>query len=164
MPAPAQDPPDAFWLNKGDPANPHRPELGEFHPGLGGYIEFGRFEYPHPYWQLKEGIKRNFLDLEELANVLGEPVADPVHEELGPPGTVNSWIDLTLAPENKGPFGAGVFGIRIDDIDGDVPAGGYPEIWVSDARGYLHALWRNTDTGRWECFYRTRGLGMYAGI
>ncbi|MEW6746490.1 MAG: hypothetical protein AB1486_27430, partial [Planctomycetota bacterium] len=30
--------------------------------------------------------------------------------------------------------------------------------------GYLHALWRNTDTGRWECFYRTRGLGMYAGI
>ncbi|MEW6747341.1 MAG: hypothetical protein AB1486_31810 [Planctomycetota bacterium] len=87
---------------------------------------------------------------------------------LRPPATGHEFeaqtIDLTLADEDPGPFGAGVFGIRIDDIDGDDAAGGYPEIWVTDARGYLHALWFNPLTQRWECFYRTRGLGMYAGI
>ncbi|MEW6741255.1 MAG: hypothetical protein AB1486_00725 [Planctomycetota bacterium] len=82
------------------------------------------------------------------------------------PSTPNNYFiesEIHLALESAGgpgPFGAGVFGVKIDDIDGD----GNAEIWCTDARGYLHALWHRPSTGEWECFWRTEGLGMYAGM
>ncbi|MEW6745487.1 MAG: hypothetical protein AB1486_22270 [Planctomycetota bacterium] len=78
-----------------------------------------------------------------------------------PSGPVQYFVENTIElADPPGPFGAGVFGIRIDNIDNQ----GRPEIWVTDARGYLHALWYDELDQRWECFFRTRGLGMYTGM
>ncbi|MEW6743326.1 MAG: hypothetical protein AB1486_11265 [Planctomycetota bacterium] len=67
--------------------------------------------------------------------------------------------EIDIAPP-YGPhrFSLGVWGVKIDDINAD----GKPEIWCGDAQGYIYALARNP-SGRWECFWRSRGLGAYAG-
>ncbi|MEW6741844.1 MAG: hypothetical protein AB1486_03710 [Planctomycetota bacterium] len=57
-------------------------------------------------------------------------------------------------------FTSGLFGVKIDDIDGD----GDFEIWCGDAAGFVYALYFDATASRtWKCFYRTESLGTYAG-
>jgi hypothetical protein len=77
----------------------------------------------------------------------------------GLPGTFNS-IDLTgddLLGAGNG-IGAGVTGIRIDDVNND----GVKEIWCTDAIGHVY-LFRMTN-GNWSCFYRSTDLGACPGL
>lgn len=55
-------------------------------------------------------------------------------------------------------IGAGVTGIRIDDVNND----GVKEIWCTDAIGHVY-LFRMTN-GNWSCFYRSTDLGACPGL
>ncbi|MEW6747581.1 MAG: hypothetical protein AB1486_33030 [Planctomycetota bacterium] len=69
--------------------------------------------------------------------------------------------DVDIAPP-RGPhrFSLGVFGVKVDDINND----GHAEIWCGDGQGYVYALGKNPATQQWECFFRSRSLGVYAGF
>jgi hypothetical protein len=55
-------------------------------------------------------------------------------------------------------LGSGVFGVKIDDVDGD----GDFEIWAGDAMGSLY-LFGQDSTGDWVGMFRTDVLGTYPG-
>jgi hypothetical protein len=62
---------------------------------------------------------------------------------------------------DAGPITSGIFGIKVDDIDGD----GTKEIWVGDAIGYLYAVQVvDKQNLTLRSFYRSKGLGVYAGL
>ena len=54
-------------------------------------------------------------------------------------------------------LGAGVFGVKIDDVNND----GSPEIWCGDAVGHIYLF--KQDNGVWSTVYRSDPLGAYAG-
>ena len=63
-----------------------------------------------------------------------------------------------LAGPGRG-IGAGVTGVRIDDVDGD----GEAEIWCSDAAGYIYLFGRDS-SGTWRCAWRSDDLCAYPGF
>ncbi|MFO0981542.1 MAG: hypothetical protein U1E76_07275 [Planctomycetota bacterium] len=55
---------------------------------------------------------------------------------------------------------SGFFGVKIDDVNGD----GHNEIWVGDAAGHLYLLYRPSAGAPFQCFFRSRSLGAFAGL
>ena len=59
-------------------------------------------------------------------------------------------------------IGAGVTGVKIDDVNGD----GTNEIWCGDAVGHLYLFkWdpANPAANKWRCIYRSKDLGLFPG-
>jgi len=61
-------------------------------------------------------------------------------------------------------IGSGVFGVKIDNVNGGSGNPGRPEIWATDATGHVYLFHYDTPQSSWKCLYRSRDLGPYPGL
>ena len=111
---------------------------------------------------LDTGTAHDWMDRQEDRNRGHLLVLDPVPDGNGGVGRLEVIADLDFDEvAGVGPrsgIGSGVFGVALDDVDGD----GQHEIWCGDASGRIYLFQRRD--GVWQGVYRSAMLGVYAGL